>query len=1016
MNEFILLDNFRENRKYKYDISLPDDFDEEAYLKLNLDLKENNIFDGIQHYLTNGYLENRKYKYDISLPDDFDEEAYLKLNLDLKENNIFDGIHHYLTNGYLENRKYKYDISLPEDFNEEAYFKLNQDLKENNIFDGIHHYLTNGYFKNVKYKYDISLPDDFNEEIYFKLNLDLKENNIFDGIHHYLTNGYFEKRKYKVELPYDFNEEVYFKLNPDLKENNIFDGIHHYLTNGYFEKIKYKVELPYDFNEEIYLKLNPDVIAKYKYNPKIHYTKYGYFEKRNYKLEDNLSRSILNFNETNFVNLDNTYKKINNIDLFKSFILIVDFPKLGGGTNVFLNTILKKYKYRQTFLIVRKINEYLRFTINDDYELDINFNDNECIHFLKEIKDKILKIFINHTLFHSNYFLNALFELEKETTTITHDYYLINDNPQPYYEEIQLINDISLYNKININQFDEVICQNKATSNIFERFVDKNKIIISKLPDFEQSLDIIDTFNNTIIIGVIGEVSTIKGKELIEQINEYIQKNNINMKIIVFGHTIENSNLEFYRYYNINDLNNLLIKYKPNLILETSIWPETYSYTLSLSIISRLPIISLKKKYDSVIANRLLSYKKKFFFETIPEFIELANKHQQNYFFTIEPTIYFNDFWDNYFITNKNKQINLKNFKYDIKPYFIYFPQFHSISENNITFYPNFTDTENLHLLNQSKISYDIETPFLKELNINNIHEYNLENKELLQKQIEIINDYNFAGLAIYYYWFSTNTITNKNMIMDKVVNTFFDDSINLHSKKVFFIWANEDWSGNDAFGNTNEKIENKYTFDNIKKNVDNLMIYFKHENYLKIDDKPVFFIYHPWLISDNEFELLNNILNEECKLNNFKGVYMIINNMLKEYEDYYQFAIHFNYKSSNFSYNKNQKVINFKDYLDKEDNFKNDCLQTIALDFDNRARLMKPNKLNKASICIENTEANKIYFINKILEKYNKEKKSELENILLINSFNEWGEKMTFEPSVEYGYYNLNLLTKHLS
>lgn len=303
----------------------------------------------------------------------------------------------------------------------------------------------------------------------------------------------------------------------------------------------------------------------------------------------------------------------------------------------------------------------------------------------------------------------------------------------------------------------------------------------------------------------------------------------------------------------------------------------------------------------------------------------------------------------------------------------------------------------------------------VKELNIKNIHEYNLENKRLIQKQIEIIDDYNFAGFAIYYYWFSTNTITNKNMVMDKVINTFFDESININNKKVFFIWANENWSGNVAFGNTNEKIENNYTYDNIKKNVDNLMIYFKHDNYLKIDNKPIFFIYHPWLLTDIELELLNTVLNNECKLNNFEGVYMIVNNIFKDYDGYNQFAIHFNYKTSNFSYSKNQKVINFYDYLNKECNFKN-CIQTVALDFDNRARLFKPEKLKKSSFCIENTEINKIFFMNKITEKYNKEKKSKLENILLVNSFNEWGEKMTFEPSQEYGYYNLNLLTKYLS
>lgn len=33
----------------------------------------------------------------------------------------------------------------------------------------------------------------------------------------------------------------------------------------------------------------------------------------------------------------------------------------------------------------------------------------------------------------------------------------------------------------------------------------------------------------------------------------------------------------------------------------------------------------------------------------------------------------------------------------------------------------------------------------------------------------------------------------------------------------------------------------------------------------------------------------------------------------------------------------------------------------------------------------------------------------------MLINAFNEWGENMTFEPSENIGYYNINLLSSLL-
>lgn len=382
------------------------------------------------------------------------------------------------------------------------------------------------------------------------------------------------------------------------------------------------------------------------------YLDFFFWSKENFTNE-----SLLIFNEINLVNLDNKYIKINNIDSIKSFILIVDFPKWWGGANVFLNTIIRKYKCKQTFLIIRNFDGIIKININDEYELNSDFTEVESILFLEQNKDKIIKIFVNHTYSHSVYFLNSLFNFGKEVSTITHDYYYLCDKPQPYWDDLIKITDIT-NNKIDINKFDKVICQNVEVSNVFDKFLKRKNIIISPLPDFKKSLKIIDTNNSTIIIAVIGELSTIKGKEKVEEIDNYIQSQNLNMKVIVIGCTNSNdvNNLKYYKYFNINELNDLLTEYKPNIILETSIWPETYSYILTLSMITNLPILSLKKNYNGVVSNRLLNYKKKYFFETIPEFISLVNQHSQNFLFTIEPKIYYNSFWDDYFISNKNKK------------------------------------------------------------------------------------------------------------------------------------------------------------------------------------------------------------------------------------------------------------------------------------------------------------------------------------------------------------------------
>ena len=241
-----------------------------------------------------------------------------------------------------------------------------------------------------------------------------------------------------------------------------------------------------------------------------------------------------------------------------------------------------------------------------------------------------------------------------------------------------------------------------------------------------------------------------------------------------------------------------------------------------------------------------------------------------------------------------------------------------------------------------------------------------------------------------------------------------------MKNRKVFFMWANESWTSNPAFGNTNQKIENDYSnVKCIEQNINNLIKYFKHENYLKIDNRPVFEIHHPWFINESNLNLFHDILNNKCIENNFDGIHFIVNAINGNYKKFINKMHHLNYKNNNstkYDENKKHKVLDYKNYINnniKEND--NNTIQTLVFDFDNRARLFKPDKLSISSVCINNTEFDKINFIKKIIKKYNKNKTSDVENILLINSWNEWGEKMAVEPSEEYGYYYLNLIRENL-
>jgi hypothetical protein len=251
-------------------------------------------------------------------------------------------------------------------------------------------------------------------------------------------------------------------------------------------------------------------------------------------------------------------------------------------------------------------------------------------------------------------------------------------------------------------------------------------------------------------------------------------------------------------------------------------------------------------------------------------------------------------------------------------------------------------------------------------------------------------------------------------MIFEKVINKFFSDEYNMKNKNVFFIWANENWTNNVSFGNNKDKIENYYNETNFLFNFRNLLPYFKHKNYLKIDNKPVFLLHHPWFLNIKEIELLYNIFNFNCKLNNFDGIHFIINSMNEYYDNFINYNFHFNYKKTKEIFNiDGQDYINYENYTNNIIYRQNE-IQTLVFDFDNRPRLYKPNRLHLSKICAYNNIETQSKFIEKTINSYSKSI-NQINKILLINSWNEWGEKMAVEPSKEKNDFYLNLINKYL-
>ena len=329
---------------------------------------------------------------------------------------------------------------------------------------------------------------------------------------------------------------------------------------------------------------------------------------------------------------DNTFYKLteinNNIlEIIDEFIFIIDLPHQIGGTRFFIDIIISHFKRQTIFVIAKNIDKKLQLIINNEYILKDKFTLDESLLFIENYKNKITKVFFNHIYHHEKNFIEKLFTINKHTTFITHDYYLINGKPCLYHYEFPK----KSYYYLQLDKFDK---------------------IITELPDFKESKTRIDTNNKNIVVGIIGTISVEKGKEILQNIINFY-KDSTNISIVVFGYIeIPNFN-NHYKYNNINELNNLLIEHKPNILLELSLWPETYSYTLTLSMLTQLPILCLKKKFPSVIENRLSNHKNVYYFNNHNSLTLLINKYKQNYFYTISENIYFDTQWDDYFNTKQ---------------------------------------------------------------------------------------------------------------------------------------------------------------------------------------------------------------------------------------------------------------------------------------------------------------------------------------------------------------------------
>ena len=187
---------------------------------------------------------------------------------------------------------------------------------------------------------------------------------------------------------------------------------------------------------------------------------------------------------------------------------------------------------------------------------------------------------------------------------------------------------------------------------------------------------------------------------------------------------------------------------------------------------------------------------------------------------------------------NDNTMLIIKSNVIDQKVLAYYFPQYHSIPENDVVFGKDFNDWELF-----KNIKKDDLTLFKKPLNPpDGLGYYDPTLIDVRQKQANLAKKYGIDGFIYYHYWLENHPVMNK--VLDKILE---DNEPNIPFCLCF---ANDSWK--HKYGSTGGTYKTMYPdgstfrqlYDNPTEHANYLYKLFKHPNYIKVNNQPVLFIY----------------------------------------------------------------------------------------------------------------------------------------------------------------------------
>lgn len=337
-----------------------------------------------------------------------------------------------------------------------------------------------------------------------------------------------------------------------------------------------------------------------------------------------------------------------------------------------------------------------------------------------------------------------------------------------------------------------------------------------------------------------------------------------------------------------------------------------------------------------------------------------------------------------------------------------YLPQFHPIPENDKWWGKGFTEWTNVGKAKPLfKGHYQPKVPA-------DLGYYDLRVPETRSAQAEMAKSYGIEGFCYWHYWFG-----NGKQLLERP----FKEVLESGSPDLPFClaWANHSWLDKQfkKSGTNKMLIEQIYPGDDdYREHFYELLPAFKDHRYIKVDNKPLFYIYAPFDLPDaNHFV---NLWQELAKQNGLDGIHFVtqthnldeIDILVKMGFDGINIIRLFHFFSKDYSFIekvymkimriifKTGRIVDYgvasKYFSGKEDSIEY-CYPTIIPNWDH-----SPRSGREGHILINSTPDKFRKHVSSVLQTVIH--KSKQKRIVFLRSWNEWGEGNYMEPDLKYG------------